>query len=114
MVNTDEEMHKNEGGDQNREKEGSSTVIGPKSAIQVGSLALIGAIIWWAAQLTTDVNTIKTSLVRLNGLDTLGGRLENLEKFGSPMVWDMKKEIAQLSETLRMHIATTTPPSRAP
>jgi hypothetical protein len=100
----DEEMHKNDGRDQ-QEREESSTVFGTNSAVKVGSLGIIGAVIWWAAVLTADVSTIKSSLVRLNSLDSLGSRMDSIEKYGSTPLRELQKEVSQLAEALRMHLA---------
>ena len=92
-----------------------STVFGQKSSIKVGvAIALIG-VVWWAASLTADVNTIKTSMLnKLADIDDVKLRVLRIEMSGSPQLAahftasqkDME-EFAKLRRDFDLHIALT-------
>ena len=94
-------------------------VIGENTALRLGFvIALLGltlggliVTIWWAATLTSDVNTIKTQLVKLGSIETMSqeirfltARVDSLEKRGSEPLQAMQKEMDRLAEQIRVHL----------
>lgn len=97
-----------------KETENEQTVIGSNSAIRVGVVVLMLSVAVWGATLTSDVNTIKSSMFRLNSIDSLtakidllAARLDSLEKRGSDPMQQLQKSMDQLSADLKMHVMTT-------
>lgn len=104
----------------------AGTVIGPKSKVSAGVVAVF--IMGWLAWVTSELNTIKSTVVAraenviiLQGkVDVLNEKFENLAKHGSePMarIYDelsrIREQNAKVAEELRVHIIKTskeTPP----
>ena len=91
------------------------TIIGMGTAVRVGVLLTIVSVVWWGATLTSDVNTIKSALVRLNNVDVLFTRMEllstrfdTLEKRGSEPMQALQKSVDKIANDLETHIKITT------
>lgn len=92
----------------------SDSIIGLGSALRLGVVLAICGTIWWGATLTSDVNTIKGSLVRLNALDSLNAKIEALasrvdlmERRGSEPMLQLQKTLDKLATDLQVHILST-------
>lgn len=82
------------------EPDEGKTILGPKSLVQVGSVGAIALIIWWAATLTADVATIKQSIVRLNALEVLSSRVEQIDSFGSKATREISSKLQSLDQAM--------------
>lgn len=86
--------------------------IGPATFIQlgfvIGGLTVFGWAIWWASGVQSDLNTIKSTMIRFSALDSLDARVKLLETVGSPALRDVQKQVDELRRELELHRATTT------
>jgi hypothetical protein len=88
--------------------------IGTNTPMKIGLAISLGFVVWWAAQLQSDVGTIKQSLTKLDSIQIMQGqlssltaRVEALERRGSEPMQSLQKQVDKLGEELRVHDATT-------
>lgn len=101
-------------------------VVGPKTVAvplyAVGALfaflvtATIGGgvpLVIWGAKMSSDVSTIKSSILRLNEIDTIKAsisalqvQVNSIERRGSEPMQTMQRSLDKLAEDLRVHSET--------
>lgn len=98
--------------------EPESAVLDERSPVRVGLVlgtgAALVAAIWWAAQLTADVNTIKQQISKFSSIDTLSqqivtltSRIDALERRGSEPMQHLQQQMDKIANDLEKHILIT-------
>lgn len=90
------------------------TAIGPSTNVRLGLVIVIASGLAWIGWVTSELNTIKTSLGRLDTIGAIQGelkgistRVENIERRGSDPMQLLQKTVDKLAEDLRVHQAMT-------
>lgn len=83
----------------------NEATIGPESNVKLGLVIGIAAGLAWVGWVTSELNTIKSSLGKIAAVDSLSLRIDSIDKYGSKAVQELQKDVALISRNLEIFIS---------
>lgn len=84
--------------------EEDQTTIGAGSNVKLGFVIGLAAGLAWVGWVTSELNTIKSSLTKINGIELLSARVDSIDANGSKALRDLQKEMLTMSKNIEVYM----------